>query len=191
VPAFRDGSRNVAPRHVRSGASRSSAVNNSASPCSPPLPDPPAGAPRAALRRCMREAGRSEWLTPFARRVTTQLQCRLIWGEAHVTPELQSRPPGKPHPSRVCARNAHLRRCAPWHRRGARSGSPRGPGHGDRAVQGAGQTAPRAPSSRFAVASPRGPLLLAARSGYDCVARLASEHFSCQTRLTKGISTAC
>ena len=59
-------------------------------------------------------------------------------------------------PSGFARQNAHLLRCAPRHRRGARNRSPRGPREGDRAVQGAGQTASRAPSSRSAVASPVG-----------------------------------
>jgi hypothetical protein len=64
----------VEPRHVRSVANRWQRQTQPARPrarlrCPIPLP----GVPRAALRRCMREAGRIEWLTPFARHATTQL----------------------------------------------------------------------------------------------------------------------
>jgi hypothetical protein len=66
------------------------------------------------------------------------------------------------------------RRRAPRHRSGARNRSPRGPRKGDQAVEGV--VTDRAPriASRSAVASPKGPLLHAARSGYDL--RCSSSH---------------
>ena len=69
----------------------------------------------------------------------------------------------------VCAKNAHLRRCAPR----LRSGAPEGGAGSARAAGGcdpAGDAHDRAtgtPAPRSAVASPEGPLLRAARSRYD------------------------
>jgi len=67
-------------------------------------------------------------------------------------------------------------RCrAPRHRSGAWNRSPRGPRKGDRAAEGV--VTDRAPgiASRSTVASPKGPLLRAARSGYD-LRRPSSHH---------------